>query len=130
MKKTQRGSTLVEVLVAMTVFLIICGAIFTSVLGIANVVTKQDEALRISYLFADIEYFYKNDESDDKSLWRNNYCAYLDTPLIDNSYIMLDADMKPAENGEYKLAFDGTTVTVSKGEQTIGKRVLGGQNNG
>ena len=128
MKKTQRGSTLVEVLVAMTVFLIICGAIFTSVLGIANVVTKQDEALRISYLFADIEFFYENDKDN----WLENYSDYLgiDTPLTDNSYIMLDADMKPSPNGEYKLAFDGTTVTVSKGDVLIGRRVLGGQNDG
>ena len=49
MNKTHKGATLVEVLVAMTVFLIICGAIFTSVIGIGKIVVKQEQTLRIGY---------------------------------------------------------------------------------
>ena len=128
MKKKQHGSTLVEVLVAMTVFLIISGAIFTSVLGIRKVVVRQEEALRVSYLFSDIEVFYENDESS----WLSSYATYMGaTPPqnADGTYsFSLNSDFKYAADGTYTLTFDGTIVTVSRDGEQIGKRELGGQN--
>ena len=130
MKKMKKGSTLVEVLVAMTVFLIICGAIFTSVHGIAKIVARQQEALRIDYLFSDIEYFYEQDESEGKTAWADNYLAYLGAPS-GVSFIFLDSNLTydaRANGGLYILEFSENSVTLLRGGEVIGTRALGGQN--
>ena len=131
MKKKCRGSTLVEVLVAMTVFLIISGAIFTSVMGIRKIVVRQEEALRVSYLFSDIEVFYDND-SEQKTSWLTDYATYMGAILIENadgSYsFCLDDELKYAEAGIYTIRFDIDAVTLIRDGVQIGERKLGGQN--
>ena len=125
MKKMQKGSTLVEVLVAMTVFLIICGAIFTSVHGIAKIISRQEEALRIDYLFSDIECFYNPDEST----WVDDYLVYLGAQTGASS-IYLDSNLtydKDANGGLYILEFSDDSVTLYRGNTEIASRTLGGQ---
>lgn len=130
MNKTHKGATLVEVLVAMTVFLIICGAIFTSVIGIGKIVVKQEQTLRIGYLLSDVERFYDEDATDGKTEWRENYLAYLGAPT-EASAIFLDSNFtydKSANGGLYILKFSDNTVTVFQGDTEIAARALGGQN--
>ena len=136
MKKMQKGSTLVEVLVAMTVFLIICGAIFTSVHGIAKIISRQEEALRIDYLFSDIESFYNSDEST----WVDDYLVYLGAQTGASS-IYLDSNLtydkdandsdltydENANGGLYRLELSANSVTLYRGGEVIASRTLGGQ---
>lgn len=76
--QTRKGMTLVEVLVAIAVFSIISLALVTSYIGLINMVTLQDEYVRIEMVCHDInfhwdrygsawddEYFRGNCDNDD-----------------------------------------------------------------
>ena len=132
MNKTHKGATLVEVLVAMTVFLIICGAIFTSVIGIGKIVVKQEQTLRIGYLLSDVERFYDEDATDGKTEWLAKYCEYMGATLVSDGvgtlYMHLNGDFSYDDDGEYVLTITGTQLTLRKGEETLAARALGGQN--
>lgn len=64
MKKTQKGITLVEVIVAIAVFAIISLALFSSVFAMKNVVARQEEYLKLEMVCQDINALWKNNSTD------------------------------------------------------------------
>lgn len=56
-KKTTKGMTLVEVLVAITVFTIIVGTIFTSIFGMRRVVVRQEAYFQFDTICRDIAHY-------------------------------------------------------------------------
>lgn len=77
MKKTRKGLTLVEVIVAIAVFTIISLALFSSYLGMRKVVFRQEEYARLEMVCYDINYYWDKygDESNDQSndQWYKKY---------------------------------------------------------
>ena len=69
MKNTKKGLTLVEVLVAISVFTIIIFALFTSIAAMRKVVSRQEEAVRIKMACQDMIVYYNNDPNS----WKKEY---------------------------------------------------------
>ena len=69
MKKTRKGLTLVEVIVAIAVFTIISLALFSSYLGMRKVVFRQEEYARLEMVCYDINYYWDKYGSD----WAEKY---------------------------------------------------------
>ena len=55
MKKTQKGVTLIEVIVAIAVFATISLALFSSVIIMKNVIKRQEEYIKIEMVCYDIK---------------------------------------------------------------------------
>ena len=64
MKRTKRGVTLVEVLVAIAVFAIISLALFSSVIAMKNVIIRQEEYVKIEMICYDIDAYYEKYSTD------------------------------------------------------------------
>ncbi len=72
--KKQKGATLVEVLVAVTVFAIISIAMFTSFLIMKKMVAKQKEYLEFEIICRDINHYsYKYYIEGEINVWDSNY---------------------------------------------------------
>ena len=69
MKNTKKGLTLVEVLVAISVFTIIIFSLFTSIAAMRKVVSRQEEAVRIKMACQDMIVYYNDDAED----WKGSY---------------------------------------------------------
>ncbi len=75
MKKSQKGLTLVEVIVSIAVFTIISLALFSSFLGMKRVTVRQEEYVRLEMVCYDLKYEWEmygvkhfNDEKNTKYL--------------------------------------------------------------
>ena len=109
MKKTQKGVTLVEVIVAIAVFSMISLALFSSVIGIKNVTVRQEQYVRLEMVCYDIDAYYKkyNDE------WHIHYfekemndgVGYLTTNFIPTNNL---------SDATYKILFsDDRIISIS-----------------
>ena len=58
MKRSQKGVTLVEIIVAIAVFSIISLALFSSVFAMKNVVARQEEYVKLEMVCYDISAYY------------------------------------------------------------------------
>lgn len=107
MKKTKKGLTLVEVLVAITVLSITMFALLSTIVAMRKVVARQEEYVKIKMVCQDIDAYYKNTTMDD--LWYKKYFgddAYVDNNQSKNCY--LTADFKPTTDinkAEYIVSF-------------------------
>ena len=85
MKKTRKGLTLVEVIVAIAVFTIVSLALFSSYLGMRKVVFRQEEYARLEMVCYDINYYwdkYGDDSDDSNEPW---YKCYFKTDANTNT---------------------------------------------
>lgn len=57
MKKTKKGLTLIEVLVSISVFTIIIFALFSSIVAMRKVVSRQEEAVKIKMVCQDMNVY-------------------------------------------------------------------------
>lgn len=84
MRAVKKGETLVEVLVALAVFTILCGAVFSCLLGIQRVARRQEEYVRFEMICRDIAYF------ESQTALKEDYFA----------------GMSVEENGEWVVFYD------------------------
>ncbi len=102
----QKGSSLVEVLVGIAVFLGISVALFSSFLGMKTQLLRQEELIRFEMLCRDIDAYYDTYGAD----WDEKYFA--DNALDGTVYF--DSDFKPClETKVYRLDYvmkDGALV--------------------
>lgn len=61
MKKSQKGLTLVEVLVSISVFTIIIFSLFSTLLAMRKVVARQEEYVKIEMVCQDINVYWQSD---------------------------------------------------------------------
>ena len=74
MKKSQKGLTLVEVLVSISVFTIIIFSLFSTLLAMRKVVARQEEYVKIEMVCQDINvYWEKYKGSADYQEWFKKY---------------------------------------------------------
>ena len=117
MKNTKKGLTLVEVLVAISVFTIIIFALFTSIAAMRKVVSRQEEAVRIKMACQDMNVYweeYKNSSTD----WFKEYFGVTDN----KGY--LTSNCKPTANPDeayYTVTFDDkqTIKIVSSDDRVL-----------
>ena len=128
MKKTQKGVTLVEVIVAIAVFAIISLALFSSVFAMKNVVARQEEYLKLEMVCQDIKANYKKDPNT----WYGNY--FKGYAVNDGKEGYLDAKFTPStfDNAVYliKITDEGFFSIYSADEKTmyVENVKLGGSN--
>ena len=78
MKKSQKGVTLVEVIVSITIFSIISLALFSSVLAMKSVITRQEEYVKLEMVCYDIKAHYIKNQSE----WFKSYFNVEDKPDV------------------------------------------------
>lgn len=95
MKKTRKGATLVEVIVSIAVFTIISLAMFSSYIGMRQIVYRQEEYTRIEMICYDINYHWDRYGDD----WGKEY--FKDDIVAENGIYTgyLDKDFKPQTSG-------------------------------
>ncbi len=108
MKKTKKGLTLVEVIVAIAVFAVITLALFSTYLGIRKLSFRQEEYVRLEMVCYDINYYW--DAYGDE--WVKEY---LKSNITDNDFINnwdsksipLGSDFKPTNgSAAYNVSFE------------------------
>ncbi|MBO5716169.1 MAG: prepilin-type N-terminal cleavage/methylation domain-containing protein [Clostridia bacterium] len=101
MKKTKKGLTLVEVLVAITVLSIIVFALLSTLVAMRKVVARQEEYVKIKMVCQDIDAYWEKYKTTD---WADDY--FNGTTSNNRGY--LTADFKPTSNitqGVYEISF-------------------------
>ena len=120
MKKTQKGVTLIEVIVAIAVFSTISLALFSSVMIMKNVIKRQEEYVKIEMICYDIkayhkkygetwmsEYFEKCNMDEEENL------GYLSSDFIPTTYDNAKYIIKYSENSiVYISTLDGKVTFV------------------
>ena len=108
MKSTKKGMTLVEVLVAITVFSIVIFALFTTIVAMRKVVARQEEYVKIKMVCYDIDAYwdvYGRSKNPEES-WDYKYFSGV---LSENGQGYLTSDFKPtnnSQNSKYKIEFE------------------------
>ena len=115
MKKNQKGITLIEVLVSISVFAIISLALFSSVIAMQNVITRQEEYAKIEMVCYDIDtYCEKYNEN-----WSKNYF----NGEIYNGIGYLTSEFKPTNDpnqGHYVVRFtDSEILSITNKDNSI-----------
>ena len=108
MKNTKKGLTLVEVLVSISVFTIIIFALFTTILAMRKVVSRQEEYVRIKMACGDMQVYY--DEYDE---YNDGWYSIYFGGNIENDTGYLTSDFKPTatySEGCYIVEFEGNTI--------------------
>lgn len=96
MKKTTKGVTLVEVIVAIVVFSTVSFALFSSIIAMKKVVIRQEEYIRLEMTCYDISAYY---EKYNKT-WIEEYLG------TNQNIIYLTSNFSPTVNSEesvYKI---------------------------
>ena len=101
MKSTKKGMTLVEVLVAITVFSIVIFALFTTIVAMRKVVARQEEYVKIKMVCYDIDAYW--DVYGDE--WENYY--FTGACSSDIGYFTSDfTPTNTSNNSKYKIQFE------------------------
>ena len=112
MKKTKKGLTLVEVLVAITVLSITMFALLSTIVAMRKVVSRQEEYVKIKMVCQDIEAYLKKYETSTNP-WYKEYFgdgAVVENNKSENCY--LTANFKPTSDksqAEYRISFEYST---------------------
>lgn len=102
MKKTKKGLTLVEVIVAIAVFAVITLALFSTYLGIRKLSFRQEEYVRLEMVCYDINYYW--DAYGDK--WAAQYTGKDDANSAKGT-ISLDSNFKfISGNSTYVIEYE------------------------
>ena len=94
MNRSQKGVTLIEVLVSIAVFAIISLALFSSVIAMKNVITRQEEYVKLEMVCQDIifygskYYYYFGDDFDNENNKGYLNKKFKPTNINDASYIV------------------------------------------
>ena len=107
MKKTQKGVTLVEVIVAIAVFATISLALFSSVMIMKNVIKRQEEYVKIEMVCYDIKaYCEQYDEN-----WMVKYFEGCNIDTKQNIGY-LSSDFKPTtyDNAKYIIKYTKESI--------------------
>lgn len=127
MKKTKKGLTLVEVIVAIAVFAVITLALFSTYLGIRKLSFRQEEYVRLEMVCYDINYYwdaYGQNTTDKTQDWTYKYSG----KYSDDNLISLNAEFKPISSGtatykiKYSINSDGELILESV-KATVGNKV-------
>lgn len=125
MKKTKRGLTLVEVIVAIAVFAVIALALFSTYIGMRKVSHRQEEYVRLEMVCYDINYYwdaYGQNTTDKEQDWSYKYSG-----KYDDKYISLNSDFEPISSGNatytitYKIV--GDELIIESVKTTVGDKV-------
>ena len=104
MKKTQKGVTLIEVIVAIAVFAVISLALFSSVIAMQNVIARQEEYVKLEMVCYDINAY--------KSKYPSNWSyEYFNGEVNERGY--LKRDFTPTNNEAeafYIIEFDSDQI--------------------
>ena len=114
MKKSKKGMTLVEVLVAITVLSIIVFALLSTLVSMRKVVARQEEYVKIKMVCQDIEAYRDKYKSQWAEYYFNNGVSYENQKSVG----YLTSSFKPTSDesqAEYKISFqDSTDEKISK----------------
>lgn len=134
MKKTRKGLTLVEVIVAIAVFTIVSLALFSSYLGMRKVVFRQEEYARLEMVCYDINYYWDAYGEG----WANVYFAPSTISNNNNNFksnkVINELGDNPYtiswtyENDQKVLII--TSIKSSDGHEFLGKPVNCGESEG
>ncbi len=113
MKKTQKGVTLVEVIVAIAVFSIISLTLFSSIIAMKNVINRQEEYVKLEMVCYDIDAYWEKYENT----WFAEYFGINEyNPEMSVGY--LDENFKPISSEQ-----DASFLVESK-ESTSDPNIL------
>lgn len=104
MKKSQKGLTLVEVIVSIAVLTIISLALFSSFLGMRRVTLRQEEYVRLEMVCYDLKYEWDMYGQTESSRIKDN-----------DGLIMLNSDFKYTDSSDdcrYKIQYEVTNGTL------------------
>ena len=112
MHRKQKGTTLVEVLVSITVFAIISVAMFSSLLAMRKVVARQEEYLRFDMICRDIDFYYDEYGKD----WAKEYFKeYFPEGMIEENTVYYYKNFQPmtdyADDAIYVLQYSYSNET-------------------
>lgn len=94
MNRSKKGVTLIEVIVAIAVFAIISLALFSSVIAMKNVITRQEEYVKLEMVCQDIIFYgskyadYFGDDFDNENNKGYLNKEFKPTNINDASYIV------------------------------------------
>ncbi len=105
MNNSKKGVTLVEILVAIAVFSIISLALFSSVFAMGNIISRQEEYVKLEMVCYDISFYREKYGSE----WHTEYFTDIDTSA---STGYLSSDFKPTtlENAVYIIEFTADEI--------------------
>lgn len=110
MKKSQKGLTLVEVIVSIAVFTIISLALFSSFLGMKRVTVRQEEYVRLEMVCYDLKYEWEM--YGDKHFSNEKNTKYLDSDFN----IIQISDSSDLKKAKYLIKY-----TIENGELIINR---------
>ena len=107
MKKTQKGVTLIEVIVAIAVFATISLALFSSVMIMKNVIKRQEEYVKIEMVCYDIKAYCEQYEKK----WMVKYFEGCNIDTKQNIGY-LSSDFKPTtyDNAKYIIKYTKDSI--------------------
>ena len=106
MKRTKKGLTLVEVLVAITVLSITMFALLSTIVAMRKVVARQEEYVKIKMVCQDIEAYREKYKLEWAAYYFNNGDSY------ENQVGYLTSSFKPTSDesqAEYRISFEYST---------------------
>ena len=131
MKNTKKGLTLVEVLVSISVFTIIIFALFTTILAMRKVVSRQEEYVRIKMACGDMNVYYNPKEpnswyidyfgaecQNDKGYLTSNFKPQATEPDGDDYYIVyFDNNIINIQSSNGKILIKDLKLPLSEGDK-------------
>lgn len=136
MKKTRKGATLVEIIVSIAVFTIISLAMFSSNIGMRQVVYRQEEYTRFEMICYDINYYWDMYGKDDPSTtdvnegWDMFYFKGATTVKNDIYTGYFDKDFEPhhlydqnVSKYSIEYSYSGDELTIVSIKSIDGERV-------
>lgn len=112
MKKSQKGLSLVEVIVAIAIFSMVSLALFTSVIAMRKVVNRQEEYVKLEMVCYDINAYYDISMNDDQD--KTWYQLYFGEYINSKPYVAyLTSEFTPTVNldeAQYKIRFTENSI--------------------
>ena len=102
MRKSKKGLTLVEVLVAISVLTIVIFALFSTIIAMRKVVARQEEYVKIKMVCQDIDFYWDKFGND----WSLHYFAGEGNIDDDKGYLTSKLEpVKKYKKNYYKIKF-------------------------
>ena len=112
MKKSQKGLSLVEVIVAIAIFSMVSLALFTSVIAMRKVLNRQEEYVKLEMVCYDINAYYDISMNDDQD--KTWYQLYFGEYINSKPYMAyLTSEFTPTVNldeAQYKISFTENSI--------------------
>lgn len=121
MRKTHKGTTLVEVLVSIAVFAILSVAVISCLLGMTKIVSRQEEYVRFEMILSDMEFYFNHSDI-------NSYFQY-ETEQSDKCTVYFTdrfVEVTNDSNRIYALTYriDGSNLIVENIKHISGRVIL------